>query len=311
MRDLKSLEGFVDNEYLEAYCDLIVRNLSTRKEKFRTQRHHIIPKFYFKAKGLPIDDSESNTVNLLYKDHILAHYYLCLCLNEKRLVYRAEHSFLHLINGNANTKKRIENLNVSEFDEYQKIYEEFKILNSELTKGYPAWNKGLTKETDPRVARCSGKRIFSESHNRNLSKAIRKYFETHIGTFTGKRLSEEARKKISLAHKGKYFPPKDPEAASKNLSESLKKRYSSPEHRSFMIMSNPNRKEVCKLDSSFNVIKEYPSGVQACLDNGLLSKGGKPNKHRMRRLCQNIEFVRELGCYFVYKKDLYRIRKPV
>ena len=31
-----------------------------------------------------IDNSASNTVNLFYKDHVLAHYYLALCAKDKK-----------------------------------------------------------------------------------------------------------------------------------------------------------------------------------------------------------------------------------
>lgn len=73
----------LDNEYLDAYVDLINRNATTEQQKYKTQLHHIIPVYYFKHLGVPIDDSRENTVNLLYRDHILAHYYLFKCSDDK------------------------------------------------------------------------------------------------------------------------------------------------------------------------------------------------------------------------------------
>lgn len=50
--------------------------------KFKTQLHHIIPRKYYTYNKLEINNSRENLVNLLYKDHILAHYYLALCAKE-------------------------------------------------------------------------------------------------------------------------------------------------------------------------------------------------------------------------------------
>jgi len=82
---LKKLKGIIINKYFRKYCDLILKNKNTPDIKFKTQKHHIIPKFYFKTNNLEIDNSKENLVNLLYKDHILAHYYLCLFLIDKKL----------------------------------------------------------------------------------------------------------------------------------------------------------------------------------------------------------------------------------
>lgn len=76
---LLAINLFEDNDYLNQYCELIIQNLDTKKEKFRTHLHHIIPRCYFLLINSQIDDSKENLVNLLYKDHILAHYYLFNC----------------------------------------------------------------------------------------------------------------------------------------------------------------------------------------------------------------------------------------
>lgn len=56
----------------------------------------MLPKCYFISKGLNIDNSKENLVNLLYKDHILGHYYLCLC-TEGVLQYKLANAFFHLV----------------------------------------------------------------------------------------------------------------------------------------------------------------------------------------------------------------------
>ena len=47
---LLDTNAFIDNYWLDLYCTLIVYNLSTKKEKYKTQSHHIIPIAYYKMK---------------------------------------------------------------------------------------------------------------------------------------------------------------------------------------------------------------------------------------------------------------------
>ena len=54
-------------------------------------------------------------------------------------------------------------------------------------KNLPAWNKGLTEETDERVLKNSESR--------------RKFYETHDGPFKGKKHSEESKNKCSYSMK--------------------------------------------------------------------------------------------------------------
>lgn len=64
---------FEDNEYLNKYCELIINNLSTKKEKHKTNSHHILQRSYFKYIKEQTDDSFNNKVNLTHYNHILAH----------------------------------------------------------------------------------------------------------------------------------------------------------------------------------------------------------------------------------------------
>lgn len=83
---LLETDVFEDNEYLDKYCELILNNLFTIRKTYKTQRHHIIPKSYYNWKKLPIDNSSKNLVNLLYKDHVVAHCYLVLCSKNKTIL---------------------------------------------------------------------------------------------------------------------------------------------------------------------------------------------------------------------------------
>ncbi len=69
---------FIDNQYLDDYINLVSNN-QVKKEAFKTQQHHIIPKTYFKHLKLAIDNSMDNLVELLYADHVKAHWLLQKC----------------------------------------------------------------------------------------------------------------------------------------------------------------------------------------------------------------------------------------
>ena len=47
----------------------------------------ILPKNYFRLNHLSIDESRENKINLLYKDHLLAHKYLAGCTTRPDMIY--------------------------------------------------------------------------------------------------------------------------------------------------------------------------------------------------------------------------------
>lgn len=68
-----------NNEYLSQYVQLITDNLFTLKQKGRTQLHHVFPRCLSKILGLKVDPF---VINLLYKDHLIAHCLLALASKE-------------------------------------------------------------------------------------------------------------------------------------------------------------------------------------------------------------------------------------
>ena len=70
---------FVENEWLDKYISIIAANAGTERVPKVTQRHHIVPVSCFKHRGIDVDNSDRNTVNLSYKDHMEAHLYLSGC----------------------------------------------------------------------------------------------------------------------------------------------------------------------------------------------------------------------------------------
>lgn len=76
---LLNTDYFIDNEYLDLYCALVSSNWNSLKIKGKTQKHHILPRSYYKIVGEKLDNSANNIVNLLFADHLLAHLYLYKC----------------------------------------------------------------------------------------------------------------------------------------------------------------------------------------------------------------------------------------
>ena len=144
---LLQFEDIIDNIYLQKYIDLILANINTEKIKFKTQSHHFIPVSYYKAKynikvrkeaqKLADEDSNNFKVSLLYKDHVLAHYYLALCSRGK-LRYQNENAIFHVL-GNVNYIKDVNYLNeclfIKSLDKYQELYEDMAATRSKLYTG--------------------------------------------------------------------------------------------------------------------------------------------------------------------------------
>lgn len=124
--DLKQLliqkDLVIDNEYLEKYITLILNNLTTKISKGKTQKHHIIPKYYFRSKNIEVQEV-NNLVNLLYKDHILAHYYLSLCSKNNYYMFSNLSALNYLLGKNKELKNSPEFLN--QLSELQILYENY------------------------------------------------------------------------------------------------------------------------------------------------------------------------------------------
>lgn len=122
MNDLKlnllATNLVIENNYLELYIRLIQDNKFTKKIKFFTQAHHVIPKYYFKLNNIPVDNSVTNLVNLSYADHLLAHYYLMKCSSS---------TYYELCNANA-IFKNINNIHSVDFESW--IDKNQELLNS-------------------------------------------------------------------------------------------------------------------------------------------------------------------------------------
>lgn len=81
--------GFLDNEYLDKYIEVLKANLETTRNRKSTQAHHAIPVNTYWTSNEPYKrtvaaklakaDPINFEVHLLYKDHLIIHSYLTLC----------------------------------------------------------------------------------------------------------------------------------------------------------------------------------------------------------------------------------------
>lgn len=94
---LEKYDIFIDNYFLDKYCEVINNSIKNEMETF--EKHHIIPKAYYKANNIPIDNTENNIVSLTVFDHLLAHYYLYYCISDITLKNKLAFAFNAMKNG--------------------------------------------------------------------------------------------------------------------------------------------------------------------------------------------------------------------
>lgn len=66
------------SSYLTKYCELLLTKSLANYDSSKANYHHAIPRMYFVDNNIEVDNSEDNLFILLYKDHVLAHYYLAM-----------------------------------------------------------------------------------------------------------------------------------------------------------------------------------------------------------------------------------------
>lgn len=128
-----------DNIYLDKYCELIVSNKNRKREKYKCQQHHIIPRCYYKKFDLEVDNTSDNTVILLHKDHVLSHIYLekCSCVdwfkhyNGTAVRFALNNSTFKNLLTYESERLFIENLDI-----YQQVIEDCNRLKSQHFKGH-------------------------------------------------------------------------------------------------------------------------------------------------------------------------------
>ena len=195
-----------DNEYLDKYCKLIEANLSTKKEKFKTQSHHIVPRSYYTHHQMQVDNTKNNLVNVSHKDHVLAHYYLLNC--SKTTWFRS--SCLNALIKMFRDFKNINSTNYYKYsedvlspilDEYDSMVEESLKLRSALYTGRVFINDGVvTKTINPVYLDDYIKRGWQLGRLYQISEETKERIASKIRG-THHETSEETRRKIGEANR--------------------------------------------------------------------------------------------------------------
>lgn len=178
----------IDNEYLDKYVNLIESNLETKRTKFVTQRHHIIPRYYYKLNGLPVDNSKDNIVNLPYKYHFLAHLYLSKCSITEEFSYNniiALYYMTNKVDFNSDWDK-------VDLDLLQEAYEKARKYASEHNPMY-----------DDKIREQHKEVVSSPKVREKISNTMK------IKLANGELFSKEIREKISNSQKGMLCVHKD------------------------------------------------------------------------------------------------------
>ena len=117
---LLSTGEFLVNDCFEQYLDLVCQEDQPRTRK-GCQKHHILQRFYFKMVDQPVNSKKENLINLLYRDHCLAHWLLYNC-TEGALRRANAYAFLTLT-----TREKLVSLSEQEYEEIQKRRESISI----------------------------------------------------------------------------------------------------------------------------------------------------------------------------------------
>lgn len=182
--NLVSTDMFEYNDFFNSYYNLIIDNLDTECIKNKTEKHHIIPRYYFKANNIEIDNSNTNLVNLSYKDHLLAHYYLTLC---SKGGYKNS-NFVAVLNmvGKNVFSMSLEDL-YELLPEYERLKEQYAIEVSRTRKGIHRSVEAILKGVETRKGYKHSDITIEKIRNSSI----------------GKVKTEESKLKMSISHKNK------------------------------------------------------------------------------------------------------------
>lgn len=159
------LEVFEYNQHFVAMMNII--NSARLCNNKVGHKHHIIPRSWFKWKGLTVDNSEFNLILLTEEQHLLVHKLAALCIKDDIMISNMKRS-IHMLHGGSMVGIH--------------HTEESKRKMSESHKGQIAWNKGLH---------------WSDATKKKISEASK----GRVPPNKGKKASKELRRKLSEAAK--------------------------------------------------------------------------------------------------------------
>lgn len=160
------------------------------------EKHHIIPKC------MGGSNNKENIIWLYAREHFIAHKLLS---EENPDVYGLAVAYFRMCTS-SNGKYIIDE------NDYEEARKRMSDLSSEFMKGKTPWNKGLTKETDIRVAEYSkldstnnkGRIAWNKGLSKDTDNRVKSYSETLSKVQTGKILTNEHKSNISSSLRNSY-----------------------------------------------------------------------------------------------------------
>ena len=191
----------LNNEYLEKYLKLILDNLHTEYVKAKTQKHHVLPQSLFRLlsedlqKEISIKDS---LIILIYKDHILAHFYLMKCAATKAFRDKMACAVRWVLRRYKFICQSTQNLDefslVNCLDEIQDYYEEAKSINC-LKPDTP---RKISESLKGKICISKDDKSFKYIHPDQFDE-----FENQGYHRSHNLQTDESKQKISKAHSGR------------------------------------------------------------------------------------------------------------
>ena len=205
---LLNLNLVIDNEYLDKYCD-IINNGASKKIKYISQVHHIVPKYYFLYNNLPVDNTKENKIVLTHRNHLLAHYYLAKCSSTDKYKVANIEAIKQAFN-NPYARTALKN-NISELlDDYDELCFFANQYKSEKYKG----TKHIHKNDVEKRVHLNELEFYLNSgwllgRSDKTKKSISVGSMGKQGTFKGKTHTQEFKNHISILYKDRKYINKD------------------------------------------------------------------------------------------------------
>lgn len=213
---------FIDNIYLSKYLEIVVDKTVT-KTPCLTNNHHIIPKCVVKKYQLNLSNKK-NLCTISIKNHILAHYYLCLCVNKNSKIYFSLLCALSMMiyGVNIKTDTIIIDFDINDLDRIESlIIKKNLLLSKRMKQNTFAKGKNLSSEVRQKMSNSRLGHLISEDTRRKIrEKSLGRRWMYKDGfyasvpkdsiqtflfdgwIFKGRPCSEKQKEQISLKNKG-------------------------------------------------------------------------------------------------------------
>ena len=186
------LDVFESNQHFVAMMNII--NMARLNPPESGDKHHIIPKCWFKMNNLPIDNSDANLVLLTKEQHGKIHKLMSLCAKDEQLK-RNMVIAAHLMGLPTTSLKYTPTKEV-----IQKI--------SEALKGNTFWmGKHHSDESRKKISASMKGKLKGRTLTDDVKKKLSVLKLGEKNPFFGKHHSEETRKKMSESRRGKKRGP--------------------------------------------------------------------------------------------------------